>query len=70
MLHQTDSIPEASSDRGTENSKYTDRRETFMQTLSQYLNGVETKFGWFLFEAIVNVSGDDHIKDSYFVFRK
>ena len=41
-----------------------------MQTMSQYINSIETKFGWFLFEAVVNMSGDDHIQDSYFVFRK
>jgi len=41
-----------------------------MQTVSAYLNGVETKFGWFLFEAIVNLGGDDHLQDSFFAFRK
>ena len=41
-----------------------------MQTLSQYLNGIETKFGIFLFEAIINLHGEDHLKDSFFVFRK
>jgi len=52
------------------NEKFTDRRETFMQTMSQYLNGVETKFGWFMFEAIINTNGDDHLSDSFLVFRK
>ena len=32
-----------------------------MQTLSQYLNGIETKFGFSLFEAIVNLYSEDHI---------
>ena len=64
MLHRIDETQDV------ENSKFTDRRETFMQTMSQYLNGVETKFGWFLFEAIINVAGDDHLQDSYLVFRK
>ena len=41
-----------------------------MQTVTQYLHGDETKFGWFVFEAIVNVSGEDHLKDSFFAFRK
>ena len=49
------------SNRNTENSRYTNRRKTFMETVSQYINGIETKFGWFLFEAVVNMSGDDHI---------
>ena len=64
MLHRIDEAQDV------ENAKFTDRRETFMQTMSQYLNGVETKFGWFLFEAIINVVGEDHLQDSYLVFRK
>ena len=53
-----------------EESIFNEKRETFMQIFSQYLNGVETKFGFSLFEAIINLNGEDHLQDSFFVFRK
>lgn len=72
MLRRTESSSTLEVDNsGAESSNNTtDKRELFMQTMSQYLNGVETKFGWCLFDAIVNDSGEDPLTDSYFVFRK
>ena len=48
----------------------TEKRETFMQTMSTYVQNLETKFNWFLFETVLNLNSDDHLKDSYLVFRK
>lgn len=64
MLHQVEDGREA------EDENLTERRESFMETVSTYLNGVETKFGWFVFEAIVNNTGENHLQDSFFAFRK
>lgn len=47
--------------KDSEEENLTERRESFMQTVSTYLNGVETKFGWVVFEAIVNNTGENHL---------
>ena len=64
MLHTFEEINTSESRSEQTKSKrivFNEKRETFMQTLSQYLNSIEVKFGFFLFEAIVNLHGEDHL---------
>ena len=46
-----------------------DRRQYFMQLMSQYINNSETRYNWKIFELVIN-EVQANPKDCFFIFRK